>query len=382
MGIKVRDNMKNILRDILAFWNTFISFFPEKVLSLANAGRIFLLRICRRLNALGHYIMFKIYNIRFRYIVTAYIINFFIGRAFALQGDFPGSITHQTDLTIISLIILYMFQYMHTITSNLFHIAENGYPEVYSCLVKFRKAKLSSLNLLFPIFPTIFATKISIDMMFVPLSPIGYYIYLFYAATFYIAVVGYCLLIITAKTIYDLTKIDYAKLPFSYPTDLLKTPDWLKNLASLYHKFQFAFFTVGMLFTIEFIMLIPDDLEIITAEGQLNAELPTGFWYAWAIIFVFIIIALPIFWMLPKKFLTNLTLNFNQKALSELMPLNDSPDLTSIWSYYQLINHAVRYETKIFPKHNYYPLITTTVSFILNLSKMCELLKIPFGINL
>ncbi len=65
-----------------------------------------------------------------------------------------------------------------------------------------------------------------------------------------------------------------------------------------------------------------------------------------------------------------------------MMALNNRKDLTSVWSYYQLINHAARFEKKIFPKHNVYPLITTTISFILNLSKMLDLLQIPFGISL
>lgn len=374
--------MKNLLKGILTFWNTMIMHLPGRDLANAETKKSFLSKLYSRINNWGRRLLFTIYTVKFRYIVLIFIINFLVGRILALQGDFPGSAVHQINLSIVCFILFYIFQYEHKVMERIYHAMADAAPEVCSCLNKLNMTKLSLPNLLLPIPAVIFATAISMDMAFVPFTPIGYYIYFFYAATLYISFVGYCLMLLATKTVYDMTKVECRKLPFSYPNDLLEIPDWLKDLASLYHKAQISFFTMGMIFTVEFIFLIPDNTEIVGADGELNTALPLSFWSAWAIIFVFIIIAFPIFWMIWKKLLTRLTLNFNKRAVTKLMVLNNRKDLTSVWSYYQLINHAARFEKKIFPKYNFYPLITTTVSFILNLSKMLELLNIPFGIHL
>lgn len=374
--------MKNLLRIMLAFWNTKIIPSTGRVLATADTRKNFLLKLYSRLNACGRKLLFTMYTVKFRYIVLVYLINFLAGRVLALQGDFPGSAVHQINLTIICFIVFYIFQYEHKVTDSLYHTLAYASPDISVCLDRLGNAKLALPNLLLPMPPVIFSTKISMDMAFVPKSPVGYYLYFFYAATLYISLVGYCLMLLATKAVYEMTKVECRKLPFSYPNDLLEIPDWLKSLANLYHKAQISFFTIGMIFTVEFIFLIPDNIKVIDIDGGLNTALPLSFWYAWAIIFTFIIIAFPIFWAVWKRLLTQLTLNFNQRAVTKLMALNNRKDLTSVWSYYQLINHAARFEKKIFPKHNVYPLITTTISFILNLSKMLDLLQIPFGISL
>lgn len=77
-----------------------------------------------------------------------------------------------------------------------------------------------------------------------------------------------------------------------------------------------------------------------------------------------------------------LATNLSKKASQQLLLLNINPtnDVTSLWSYYQMQNTVLKFETRLFPKRNFYPLIATSVSFILNLAKLFELLKLPlFG---
>ena len=174
--------------------------------------------------------------------------------------------------------------------------------------------------------------------------------------------------------------MDYNDLPFTYPNDLLEIPDWIKKLTDIYKKAQISFFTVGILFTVEYIMLMPDSIEIIDSNGNLNSNLSFDFWSTWIVIFVFIIIAFPIFWIVIKKLYIMLATNLSKKASKELLLLNAnySIDMTSLWAYYQIQNTILKFDNRLFPKRSIYPLIATTVSFILNLAKLLNLIKSPF----
>ena len=126
-------------------------------------------------------------------------------------------------------------------------------------------------------------------------------------------------------------------------------------------------------------MLMPDNIEIIDSNGNINLNLSFDFWSTWIVIFVFIIIAFPVFWILLKRLYVMLATNLSKKASQQLLLLNINPtnDVTSIWSYYQMQNTVLKFEIRLFPKRNFYPLIATSVSFILNLAKLFELLKLP-----
>lgn len=127
---------------------------------------------------------------------------------------------------------------------------------------------------------------------------------------------------------------------------------------------------------------MPNNIEIIDSNGNFYSNLPFDFWSTWIVIFVFIIIAFPIFWILIKKLYKMLAANLNKKASQQLslFTANLTNDITSVWFYYQIQNNVIKFDNRLFPKRNYYPLIATSVSFILNLTKLFELLKFPlFG---
>ena len=327
-------------------------------------------------------ILLKIYTIKFRYIILLYLILFLIGRLIALNEDFKHSLIHQIDLTIISLIGIYMLQYLHKTISNTRNLMLGVCPNISECLSKLNGYRVSILNLLLPILPVVSFSNKVIKLNFIPISITGFYALFMATSAFYIALICYWQLILSTKTIYNLAHIDYKDLPFIYPSDLFEIPDWIKKLTDIYKKTQFSFFTVGILFTAEYIMLIPDNTKIIDSNGNLNLQLPFNFWFTWIVIFVFIIIAFPIFWILLKKLYIILAVNFNKKASQELslIAINSVNDVASVWSYYQIRNNIIKYDKRLFPKHNLYPLVATSVSFILNLAKLFELLKLPlFG---
>lgn len=325
-------------------------------------------------------ILLKIYTVKFRYVILSYLIFFLIGRLIALREDFEHSLIHQIDLTIISLIGLYMLQYLHETISNTRNLMLGVDPYISDRLGKLNKNRVSELNLILPILPVVSFCNKMLKLNYVPISITGFYALFMAASAFYIALVCYWQLILSTKTIYDLAHIDYNYLPFIYPNDLFEVPDWIKKLTDIYKKTQFAFFTVGILFTAEYIMLMPDNTEIIDSNGNLNENLSFDFWSTWIVIFVFIIIAFPLFWILLKKLYMKLAVNLNKKASQQLLSLNINPqnDITSLWSYYQIQNNVIKFENRLFPKSNVYPLIATSVSFILNLAKLFELLKLPF----
>lgn len=325
-------------------------------------------------------ILYKLYTVKFSNIILLYFIFFLIGRLIALREDFEYSLIHQLDLTIISFIGLYMLQYLHKTISRTRLLMVGVCPYISNYLGKLIKQRESALNLFLPIIPVVSFSKKMLNLNYVPVSITGFYALFMAASTFYIALVCYWQLILSTKTIYNLAHMDYNDLPFTYPNDLLEIPDWIKKLTDIYKKAQISFFTVGILFTVEYIMLMPDSIEIIDSNGNLNSNLSFDFWSTWIVIFVFIIIAFPIFWIVIKKLYIMLATNLSKKASKELLLLNAnySIDMTSLWAYYQIQNTILKFDNRLFPKRSIYPLIATTVSFILNLAKLLNLIKSPF----
>ncbi len=325
-------------------------------------------------------ILLKVYTIKFSHIFIVYGILFLIGRCLAVSEDFPFSLVHQINLSIISILGLYMLQRLHLVTAKLRKntIGINVY--VSAPIKKLNDARMSLLNLLLPLYPVLsFAYKI-INLKYVPISLTGIYAIFMASSAFYVALICYIQLSVVTYTIYKLVKIDFNNLPYSFPMDLIEPPEWLRDLADIYKKTQFSFFTVGLLFTVEYILLIPQDINILDNSGKLNLTLPYGFWSTWIVIFVFIIIAFPIFWIILKTLLRRLCKNLNRKIISELTYFspNTSADVTALWSYHQLISQAVKTDKVLLPKRNIYPLVATSLSFFLNLAKLFELLELPF----
>lgn len=361
----------------------FITLSIKKVIfSTFMLFRTILTNVRKLVYKLCEKILLKIYTVKFKNIMLLYLIFFLMGRLIALKEDFDHSLIHQIDLTIISFIGFYMLQYLHKTVSGTRELMLGVCPNISEYLGKLNKYRVSALNLFLPILPVISFINKMLKLNYVPISTTGFFALFMAASAFYIALVCYWQLVLSTITIYKLTRIDYNELPFVYPNDLFETPDWIKKLTNIYKKAQFSFFTVGILFTVEYVLLMPSSIEIIDSNGNWNSNLTLEFWSTWIVIFVFIIVAFPIFWILLKKLYMRLAVNLNKKASQQLSVLtaNMVNDLPSLWSYYQIKNNVIKYENRLFPKHNFYPLIATSVSFILNLAKLFELLQLPlFG---
>ncbi len=361
----------------------FITLSIKKVIfSTFMLFRTILTNVRKLVYKLCEKILLKIYTVKFKNIMLLYLIFFLMGRLIALKEDFDHSLIHQIDLTIISFIGFYMLQYLHKTVSGTRELMLGVCPNISEYLGKLNKYRVSALNLFLPILPVVSFINKMLKLNYVPISTTGFFALFMAASAFYIALVCYWQLVLSTITIYKLTRIDYNELPFVYPNDLFETPDWIKKLTNIYKKAQFSFFTVGILFTVEYVLLMPSSIEIIDSNGNWNSNLTLEFWSTWIVIFVFIIVAFPIFWILLKKLYMRLAVNLNKKASQQLSVLtaNMVNDLPSLWSYYQIKNNVIKYENRLFPKHNFYPLIATSVSFILNLAKLFELLQLPlFG---
>lgn len=364
-----------------------LRFMIYVVLSIKKALYVYFIMVKKILTSvhklvykLCEKILLKMYTVKFRYIILLYLFFFLIGRVIALREDFEYSLIHQIDLTIISLIGLYMLQYLHETVSRTRNLMLGVCSYISEHLGKLNKSRVSALNLFLPILPVVLFSNKMLKLNYVPISITGFYALFMADSAFYIALVCYWQLILSTKTIYSLARIDYNDLPFVYPNDLFEIPDWIKKLTNIYKKTQFSFFTVGILFTAEYIMLMPDNIEIIDSNSTLNSNLSFDFWSTWIVIFVFIIIAFPVFWILLKKLYMMLALNLNKKALQQLslLNINTANDITSLWFYYQIQNNVIKFENRLFPKRNFYPLIATSVSFIINLAKLFEILRLPF----
>lgn len=309
-----------------------------------------------------------------------YAVFFLIGRCLALNEDFPFSLVHQMNLSVISMLGLYMLQRLHAVTAKLRDHIVGINVNISTPMKKLNDARMSPLNLLLPICPVLSFVRKIVKLKYVPVSVTGIYAIFMASTAFYIALICYFQLLVSTHTIYKLTKISCEDLPYSFPADLIEPPEWLKDLADIYKKTQFSFFTVGVLFTVEYVLLIPQNISILDSSGKLNLTLPYDFWPTWIVIFVFIIIGFPVFWILLKTLLLKLCKNMNKKIIGELAYLspNTSADATVIWSYHQLVNQAVQVDKALLPKGSKYPLIATSLSFFLNVVKLFQLLNLPF----
>ena len=166
-----------------------------------------------------------------------------------------------------------------------------------------------------------------------------------------------------------------------FPNDLLTPPEWLTLWAGYFQRSEKAFFISGVLFTLEYILLMPEG--IITYESGLviHSKDPFAFLTSWLTIVVLIIIAFPIIAILIRHLFQSTLNNMRAGLHREFQTLwntaGERAQLTELWAYAQLSSSSLKLGTYIFPQKTYVPLISTLISLALNLMKLYESLIIP-----
>lgn len=313
------------------------------------------------------------------FICLVYIVVFVVGRFLLAAEAFRHGTIHQLVLTTISLIQIYMLIYLRRIIQTLTGIT-NGYNvHIYQSLTKLQKRLKSVINYLWPIFPAILFARKQLAMGYVPLSATGIYAITFAASTFYMGLICYSQSLLTMLAVRDITKIAIVNLPFDFPDDTLRPPEWLVTLYSLFRKGQYAFFSVGILYTLEYVLLMPENIISFgnsLASISINVTNRIGFLTGWLVIIVLIIIAFPIYMSYFTSLFRKLVSNLKSKATGEMKVLfsnSAGTKLDSFHTMFNLSNEIMKDENYLFKSKTVYPIVATAISIAINLFKLAEL---------
>lgn len=323
-----------------------------------------------------------------------YFLAFLIGRFILHKEPFRFGLVHQICLTSISLIVIYMLKYCYTMGDKLLKESSGllGFFEkkkrnkltqitMYQHVETMKKYQKSIWCFIFPIIPSMNFISKTLYLEYVPTSATGYYAVIFGASTFYLALIAYTQLVIS---IFFFGKIAYNSgncIPLKFPKDLFTAPQWLSLWEEYFSRAEKAFFITGMLFTLEYTILMPP--QIITFEPNLiiHSKDPSAFVTSWLIIILLIIIGFPIIALtirgLFKKLLNNMQYLANREFDMLWNSKHNTNALSELWAYKQLSASVMKMGTYIFLQKSYVPIITTGISFILNISKLYESILFP-----
>ena len=379
---KIKKNTKLISKNTHEIINTSQNIHFNICINLKTL-KAYIIKLTNFINNFITKFLEKLYICPTRYWIYILLVIFIIGRIIAFKEEFRNSYIHQINLSIISLICFRMLKCFNQLLNKIYK--ENDGINVYISTIVKRAIRWqkSPINFFIPIFPVYSFINSIYNMQYIPNTVIGFYAALMASFAYFISLICYFHLLIAICTIYKLTRLDIDKFSFSFPNDIMETPEWIRLIAIIYNKGQYAFFTVGVLFTTEYILLIPQDVNVLDSSGRINFSLSMDFWSTWIIIVIFIIIAFPVIWLCFRALLTKLCKKIDKKAKQELAliaSMQNKTDILTIWSQYQLITNAVLYEKKIFKEKNAYPFLATGLSFFLNIIKLLDILGIPFGL--
>lgn len=336
----------------------------------------------------------KIASLNTKLIYIIYFFAFLIGRFILHKEPFRFGLIHQICLTSISLIVIYMLKYCYTMGNKLLETSsgligsskrkkknELTQKSMYNYIRTMKNYQQSIWCIVIPIIPCMRFISKTLYLEYVPASATGYYAVLFGASTFYLALIAYIQLVIS---IVFFGKIAYNSgncIPLKFPMDLFTAPQWLNLWEEYFSRAEKAFFITGTLFTLEYIILMPP--QIITFEPHLiiHSKDPVAFITSWLIIILLIIIGFPIIAFTVRKLFKKLLSNMQDLANREFNMLwntKHSPHVFSeLWAYKQLSANAMKMGTYIFLQKSYIPIVTTGISFILNITKLYESILVP-----
>ena len=321
----------------------------------------------------------KITTTTYKDLFIIYLSLFLLGRGISLYKNIEYSIVHQVNLTIISIVELNILREFYSTISVLLKEFHGRNQTLYFIILKLKSKIYSIYNILIPtIFGAIFAW-IVMFLGYLPNNFIGYFGLFMATSSFFFALIAYYALIWTLITFYKISKIPYKELFYVHPNDTIRIPVWLKCIIDLFFKAKTAVFTVGLLYTIEYLILVPSSSFELTPEFKINSEYPVLFLYNWVVIVIFVIIACPIIMELFKYFLSIIIENSKQNAIDYVDGIwaQTQLDINGLVSYQQTIKNLSETGMYHIPSKNLYPIITTSLAFVLNIFKFIELLSPP-----
>ena len=314
-----------------------------------------------------------------------YGVLFLIGRVILHYEPFKLGLIHQIVLSMISLLVIHMLKLFYDVgeklleeSSGLRNTPSNEKDlSMYDIACSMKKRKNSIWCFILPIIPAVqFAYK-TMYLEYVPQNFTGYYAAFFGAITFYVALIAYVHLVISMIYFRKVSNNHGNCLYIDYPQDLFTPPRWLALWVSYFRHAEKAFFISGMLFTFEYTVLMPKGIITLKPNIIIHSKDPIAFLDSWLKIVVLIIIAFPIIAFIIRKMFKTLLGNMRKIADKKLSLACAKSSVTEIWAYGQISSTSMKFGAYIFQNKSYIPLVTTAISFALNVAKLYESILIP-----
>lgn len=313
-------------------------------------------------------------------ICLLYVGSFAIGRVLLLHEPFRFGLVHQIILVFLSLLQIYMLYYLLDTINHLMAMMSGINTSIFFCLKNLKKRILFPVNYVWPIIPAILFARKQIIMGYVPFSAVGIYAVVLASSTFYIGLLCYLQSFLTMLAMRKISRIKIDDLPFDFPDDTLRPSEWLLCLYKLFKKGQYAFFTAGIFYTLEYVLLMPEDIVIYDTNSNsisINSSNPVGFVTGWLTIVILIIIAFPIFMKYFQNLFRQLVKNLKAKASGELRKLygnSSNKGLDSIYSLFSLNEQMMKDGNYLINQKSIYPVAATIISMTINVIKLIEII--------
>lgn len=322
-----------------------------------------------------------------------YVILFVIGRILLFFNPIPFDLIHQIVLTAISYIVLYSLKYAYNMTEKIGN-ASSGL--VYGnsgndCTARTLKTFVDQMvdmqqsiwGPIIMLFPPLKFIRKNIYLGFIERNPAGYYAVIFAATAYYLALLGYVQILIALVQFRKISHDTDECIPLDFPHDTVAPPQWLILWNELFQKVVHRFFLVGTLFTLEYVLLMPKGIVTIDENKKFtfNVHDVNSFLFSWGTIVVFIIIALPLISYIIDNLKILSIKNLGKKISREYEVLLGSKLSTysplDIWAYKQLAENAGKYSNYFKTTRSIVPIVSTLISFLLNVIKLYESVLLP-----
>jgi len=298
---------------------------------------------------------------------------------------------HQVTLTAISLLVIYMIKYCREMgnsireaSSGLIGNSKNSglrSRRMYDIISDMQMYQRSAWWLILPIFPCISFIGKNFRLGYVPVSVTGCYAVCFGASAFYLALVAYIHLVVSIVFFWKLAHDQGGCIPLRFPSDLASPPKWLELWSRYFQKAESAFFISGTLFTLEYTILMPQDIVTFDKGIVIHSVDPVGFVTGWLTIIILIIFAFPVIAILIRHCFHKLLIQMRTRITNEFQSLTqgkkEDHSLLEYWAYNQLVS-SFKYGSYIFQRKAIVPVLSTSISLVLNLAKLYESVFTPF----
>lgn len=317
---------------------------------------------------------------------------FFVGTVInhVTQYRFPYFVMHQLLLiTATTLLVCAMKMFFLKIDELNHHGPES--------LLKNPETRSLYLNKLIPIQKTFLAPVVSlvitvfffsciVKLEYIDWDSIGIYAIYIAGSSVLIGAYGYVQYLCFLWFVYQAGKLEYRSESYNMYTPAA-TP-WVSQLAKISQRLRSFFLWIGLIYVIEYAMLVPADKISFTDNTiSLNTPNNAAFLVSWLALFLLVIVAFPVINHYQRKFVTDLIEKLKEQTVQELSVLmveEKHSEQDKRWRMSMVITYSVLIEnirrTKSYPIKQFfgYETIMTFVTFIVHvLNLYSKVVSIP-----